>query len=119
MKEVFKKDSGIVKKNYKPVTILLNASKIYERFLNKQVEKCLCFHVLLSKYHYGFRKGCSVINVLLAMIENNEGGAFGALLIDLSLVLIAKFHVYGKILPLKLLYSYLTKGKQRVKLNGT
>ena len=41
------------------------------------------------------------------MIENDVCGAFGALLIHLSLVLIAKFYVYGKILPLKLLYSYL------------
>ena len=55
-------------------------------------------------------------------------GAFGALLTDLSIVfdclphelLIAKCHAYGvDILSLKLLYSYLTKPKQRVKLNGT
>ena len=107
MKEVFKRDSWIVKKNHRPVTILFSVSKIYETSLSKHVEECLCFQVLLSKYQYGFWKGYSVVNVLLAMIENDECGAFGALLIHLSLVLIAKFYVYGKILPLKLLYSYL------------
>ena len=58
----------------------------------------------------------------------DESGAFGALLTDLSIafdclpheLLIAKCYAYGAdILSSKLLYSYLTKRKQRVKLNGT
>ena len=58
----------------------------------------------------------------------DAGGAFGALLTDLSKafdclpheLLIAKLHAYGVDVPsLKLLHSYLTKRMQRVKLNGT
>ena len=58
----------------------------------------------------------------------DAGGAFGALLTDFSKtfnclaheLLIAKLHAYGVDVPsLKLLHSYLTKRKQRVKLNGT
>ena len=58
----------------------------------------------------------------------DAGGAFRALLMDLSKtfdclpheLLIAKLHAYGVDIPsLKLLHSYLTKRKQRVKLNGT
>ena len=58
----------------------------------------------------------------------DEGGAFGALLTNLSKafdclpheLLIAKLHAYGVDIPsLKLLHSHLTKRKQRVKLNGT
>ena len=58
----------------------------------------------------------------------DAGGAFGALLADLSKafdclpheLLIADLHAYRVDIPsLKLLYSYLTKRKQRVKLNGT
>lgn len=84
VKEVLKKDSRIIKKNYRPVSIPLNVCKIYERSLDQPIEEC--FQALLFKYQYGFRKGYSVINVLLATIENDEGVAFGALLINLSLV---------------------------------
>ena len=67
MKSVFKKDSRTDKKNYRPISILPNVSKIYERCLNKQLEEY--FQALLSKYQCGFRKGYSVINALLPMIE--------------------------------------------------
>ena len=58
----------------------------------------------------------------------NAGGAYGTLLTDLSKtfdclpreLLIAKLHAYGvDISSLKLLHSYLTKQKKRLKLNGT
>ena len=58
----------------------------------------------------------------------DKGGAFGTLLTDPSKalnclsheLLVAKLHAYELDIPsLKLLYSYLTKRKQRVKLNGT
>ena len=84
-------------------------------------------------YQCGFRKGYSVINSLLPITEKwrkslDAGQAFGALLTDLSKafeclpheLLIAKLNAYGVDIPsLKLLYSYLNKRKQRVKLNGT
>ena len=131
VKSVFKKDSRTDKNNYRPISILPNISKIYERCINKQLEGY--FQGLLSKYQCGSRKGYNVINTLLPMIEKwrkflDAGGAFGALLTDLSKaldclpneLLIAKLHAYGvNVLPLKLLHSYLTKRKQRVKLNGT
>ena len=58
----------------------------------------------------------------------DAGGAFGAVLTDLSKaldclphdLLIAKLHAYKVDIPsLKLLHSYSTKRKQRVKLNAT
>ena len=131
MKPVFKKDSQTDKKNCRPIIILLNVSKIYERCLNKQLEEY--FQALLSKYQCGFRKDYSVINALIPMIEkwrksHDDGGTFEALLTDLSKafdylpheLLIAKLHAYRvDISSLKLLHSYLTKRKQRLKLNGT
>ena len=87
VKPVFKKDSRTDKKNYRPISILPNISKIYERCINKQLEEY--FQALLSKYQCGFRKGYSVINTLLPMIEKwrkslDAGGAFGALINYLS-----------------------------------
>ena len=131
MKPVFKKNSRTDKNNYRPISILPNISKIYERCINKQLEGY--FQALLSKYQRGFRKGYKVITTLLPMIDKwrkflDAGGAFGALLTDLSKafdclpheLLISKLHAYGVDVPsLKLLHSYLTKRKQRVKLNGT
>ena len=131
VKSVFKKASRTDKKNYIPISILHTVSKIYERCINKQLEEY--FQALFSIYQCGFRKGCSVINALLPVIEKwrksfGTGGAFGALLTDLSKafdclpneLLITKLHAYGvDIASLKLLHSYSTKRKQRVKLNGT
>ena len=88
---------------------------------------------MLWKYQCGFRKGYSVIKALLPTIEKcrkslDEGGAFEAPLTNLSKaldclpheLLIAKLHAYWIDIPsLKLLHSFLTKRKQRVKLNGT
>ena len=67
VKPVFKKGSRTHKKNYRPISILSNVSKIYERCINKQLEEY--FQALLSKYQCGFRKGYSVINALLPVIE--------------------------------------------------
>ena len=67
VKPVFKKDSRTDKKNYRPISILPNVSKIYERCINNQLEEY--FQALLSKYQCGFRKGYSVINAILPMIE--------------------------------------------------
>ena len=87
IKPFFKKDSWTDRKNYRPISILPSVSKIYEKCINKQLEKY--FQALLSKYQYGFRKSYSVINALLPMIGKwrkslDAGGAFGALLTDLS-----------------------------------
>ena len=56
-----------MKKYYRPVSILPNLQKIFER--------CMCdqnkgyFDKLLSKYQCGFRKGFSTQHCLLAVIK--------------------------------------------------
>ena len=67
IKPVFKKDSRNDKRNYRPVSILSNISKIYERLLHKQLETY--FESILRQYQCGFRKGFSVLTTLLPMIE--------------------------------------------------
>ena len=88
----------------------------------------LFFDSLLSKYLCGFRRGHNAQHSLISLIEKwrkrvDNGGAFGALLTDLSKafdclpheLLISKLDAYGfDKSSLKLIHSYLSNGKQRV-----
>lgn len=126
---VHKKDSKNIESNYRPVSILSNISKVYERCLYNQISEF--FEKKLSDYQCGFRKGFSAQHCLLVMIEYwrkslDKGGSFGALLTDLSKafdclphdLLIAKLYAYGfDLSSVRLLHSYLTGRKQRVKID--
>ena len=119
------------KDNYRPVSILSNISKVYKRCIYDQVEAF--FETILSPNQCGFRKGFSAQHCLISLIEKwkksiNNGGAFGALMTDLSKafdflsheLLIAKLEAYGfDEKSLKLIYNYLTNGRQRVKINDS
>ena len=90
------------------------------------------FEIVLSKFQCGFREGYSTQDYLLAMVENckkalDQGNEYGTLLTDLSKafdclphdLIVATLHAYGfSIDSLKLINSYLTEHKQRVKING-
>ena len=126
---VHKKNSKNVKDNYRPVSILSNISKLYERAIYEQLQSY--FEKIFSKFQCGFRKGYNAQNCLLVLIEKwkesiDNGGAFGALLTDLSKafdclshdLLISKLDAYGlDRKSLKLVYNYLSNRKQRVKIN--
>ena len=103
---VHKKGAKTSKDSYRPVSILPNISKIYERLLFKQISEH--FRPILSKFQCGFRKGFSAQHRLLAKLEKWKSTVdnkrnFGALLIDPSKVfdclphdlLRAKLNAYG------------------------
>ena len=91
------------------------------------------FDEIFSKYQYGFRKGFSTQQCLLALLEKwkrsiDRGKVFGALLTDLSKafdclnhdLLIAKLNAYGFSLPaLRLIHDYLSNRKQRTRINNS
>ena len=126
----FKKKSKTSKDNYRPISILPNISKTYERCLYNQMQTY--FDNLLSKYQCGFRKGFNAQHCLVSMIEKwkesvDSGGAFGALMTYLSKafdclhheLLIAKLDAYGfDIKSVKLIQQYLSNRKQRVKVGN-
>ena len=121
---VFKKGYRNSKDNYRPVSILPNMSKMFERSIFCQLYGFM--FEFLSKYQCSFRKGHSTQHWLLAMLEKWKGKSFGALLTDLSEafncysheLLLAKLHAYGfSIAALRLIYSYLTNRKQRTNVN--
>ena len=128
---VHKKKSKLSNGNYKPISILPNTSKVFERYLHDQMSDF--FDNIFSKYQCGFRKCYSAQHCLLVMIEKwkkvvDNGGVFGALLTDLSKafdcipydLIIIKLEAYGfQIDALRIVYDYLSNRKQRVKLNET
>ena len=65
---VYKKGDTSDKDDYRPVDILSNLSKNFERCLCKQISTY--FEDITSKYQYRFRKGHSAQHSLLALIEN-------------------------------------------------
>ena len=127
---VHEKGTKTSKDHYRPVSILSNISKIYERFIFKQMSEY--FESILSKYQCGFRKGFSPHHCLLAMLEKwklavDNKKTFGALLGDLSKafnylphdLFVAKLNAYGFSLPaLRLVLSFLSNWKQRTKINS-
>ena len=107
------------------MSILTNKSKIYERCLCSQIYKF--FEEKLSDYQCGFRKGFNAQHCLVVMIEKwrknlDKGESFGGLLTDLSKAFDCLPHdllvAYGfDIQSVRLIHSYLTGRKQRVKID--
>ena len=82
-----KKDGRKEKSNYRPVSILSNVSKVYERCLYDQIYDF--FENKFSKYQCGFRKGFNTQDALLSMVEKmllarGKEEVCGAILTDLS-----------------------------------
>ena len=72
VKPVFKKNSRTDKENYRPVSILPNISKIYVRYLYKQLSDY--FNVIFSRNQSGFLKGLMIIlifQILLKMVNGS------------------------------------------------
>ena len=126
---VHKKSTKTEKDNYRPVSILSNLSKIFERILHTQLSHH--FDKILSNYQCGFRKGYSAQQCLISFVDTwkkaiDKGEMFGALLTDLSKafdcisheLLIAKLHAYGLGLDsVRYIFDYLNNRKQRTKIN--
>ena len=122
IRPLFKKGGRTEKSNYRPISVLSNVSKIYERCLYDQIYSY--FDKIFSRYQCGFRKGISTQHILLTMIEKMKISPDNkkfcpATLTDLSKafdfipygLLIAKLNAYGfDQEALKLIHSYLYYG---------
>ena len=121
----YKKNNKCEKENYRPVSILSNLSKIYEKLMYNQLHEY--FENILFQSQGGFRKGYTAQHCLLVMIEKfkeaiDRGYEFGALLTDLSKafdcinhpLLIAKLYNYAvSPLSINMIFSYLNNLKNR------
>ena len=103
---VSKREDELSKENYRPVSVLSHASKIFERIVFNQMN--LFFESKFSPQLTGFRKNHSTQNALLNMIEKwrhalDKGKKVGTIFMDLSKafdtlnhnLLFAKLNAYG------------------------
>ena len=128
---IYKKESRNSAKNYRPVSVLPYASKLYERILKEQIDPSM--NIFLSNKLCGYRKGFSAQHALITMIEKwrksiDKGGFAGSILMDLSKafdcmnheLLIAKMNAYGfSKKALITIQSYLQSRWQRVKVDNS
>ena len=126
-----KKDSKNEKNNHRPVSILSNISKVYERIMFKQMSEFF-ESSFFSKYQCRFRKGFGAQHCLVSMLEKWKSATdnkklFGALLTDFSKafyclsheLLIAKLNAYGfNMSALRFVHSYLKNCMQKAKINS-
>ena len=128
---LFKKGVRQDKANYRPCSLLSAISKVFGRLMLSQMHNFM--KNILIIFLCGFTKGMNAQNCLVFMVEMckkslEKGNKYGVLLTDLSKafdcllhdLLIAKLDAYGfDYLSLKLIYSYLTDRKQRVRINSS
>ena len=77
---VFKKGDTTDKTNYRPISTLLNFSKVFEKMIYAQINSFM--EPKLSKYIAGFRARHNTQHALLKML--NKGNKVGAIIMDLS-----------------------------------
>ena len=126
---IYKKNNKCEKENYRPVRILSNLSKIYEKLIYHQLYEY--FVNIIFPSQCDFRKGYNAQHCLLVMIEKFKeaidiGNEFGALLTNLSKtfncinhpLLIAKLYNY-RVSPLfvNMIFSYLNNRTYGTKIN--
>ena len=116
---VFKKDDDLNKENYRPVSIFLHMSKVFQIMFYKQIDRFMTSKLL--PFLCGFRKNYNFQYSLLKMIEVwkkniDKGNEIAVILMDLSKafdtinqsLLLAKLEAYGfSMTSLKLMQSYL------------
>ena len=126
IRPLYKKGGRTEKSNYRPISVLSNVSKIYERSLYDQIYSY--FDKIFSIYHCSFCKGISTQHIILTMIEKmkilrDNKQCCAATLTDFSKafdsipydLLIAKLNANGfDQEALKLIHSYLIDHKKWV-----
>ena len=128
-----KKDERYKCNNYRPISLLSNLSKIFEKTMHSRLYEFLENFDLLYKHQYGFRKKHSTNHALIKIVENiqeklDNKTFVGGVFLDLQKafdtvnhkILLQKLDYYGiRGTANKLFKSYLSNRYQRVSLDGT
>lgn len=131
IKPLHKKGADTNMDNYRPISLVTNFSKIFEKVFLVRLLNFIKANGILCKNQHGFRKGFSTTTATTCLVETiteclENKKAVGVIFCDLSKafdtintrILIIKLNFYGiKGTALKWIKSYLSERKQKVKLN--
>ena len=129
---IFKKGSKTDPGNYRPVSLTSTVCKLLEKIVRDRIESHFDTHKLFSDCQFGFRRGRSCTDQLLAALEDwttslNQGHPIDVIMLDFSKAfdrvpharLINKLQAYGIDGPLKSwINDFLANRSQRVFINN-
>ena len=119
--------------NYRPISLLSNFNRIFEKILYSRIFSFFQKYNILNFHQYGFRPkhstAMAVYDILETKLKNKDKGKYScAVYLDLSKafdtvdrsLLLKKLENYGiRGIPLELFKSYLSDRKQCTIINGT
>jgi hypothetical protein len=119
--------------NYRPISLLSNLSKIFERLMYSRIYEYLCHFNLLYDKQFGFRKGHSTVDAIINSVnmirsENGSKNYLIGIFFDLSkafdtvnhAILLRKLEFYGiRGVVYKWFESYLMYRQQFTMVNDT
>ena len=125
---VFKKDNKLLIENYRPISLLSNINKIFEKTLHSRIYNFLEKNNMIYDFQFGFRKNHNTNDALLTLTSTiqtalDNGDLSAAVFVDLQKafdtvehsILLEKLDHYGIRGPSNdLIKSYLTNRKQFV-----
>ena len=129
---IHKKNEMSKCENYRPISLLSNISKIFERVMYSRLDHFLSTSEIIYKFQFGFRKQYSTNHVLLSIVEQIRRALDSKIFtcgvfIDLEKafgtvnhkILLSKLKHYGiRGIANKWFSSYLSNRHQSVSLNG-
>ena len=130
---IYKKGAKSDPGNYRPISVLSQVNKIFEKILHKRLYKYLTKFKILYEYQFGFREGHSTTQALIDITDRLKTAMDAkelscGIFIDLTKafdtvdhsILLKKMYTYGIRGNVHNLFkSYLSNRQQYVKVNNT
>ena len=130
---IFKSGDKSLAENYRPISLLPQISKIFEKLIKNRISNFLNKFNILNDNQYGFRKNLSTADALsdvLKSVNTNLENLENCAIVSIDLckafdtldhdILINKLYIYGiRGIALKLIKSYLSDRLQFVRYNNT